>query len=241
MHSASAINGRLAGYGLSLPRFTSGVEMVRLVEHRTVEELHQELLARLEPWGVTIARREVLSLFDADCTWLWAASAAHEDQEWFAQVEKNGGIMVSIDGTLPDKGHETVSLVRDALSGRVLVAEHGRSSETAVRKALVAPVVALGVKVLGTISGLALQELWPEVPIRGVRSMRDAMPPGPPLKRTTRRKRPSANASTRSVRKVRTQIKKALETADVCDGPGKPAGGGDGSQSPERAQKQSAP
>jgi hypothetical protein len=52
----------------------------------------------------------------------------------------------------------------------VLSAENVISSETAVMKALLAPVVALGVKVLGTISDaqeselLAVQELWPDVP-----------------------------------------------------------------------------
>src|ERR1700730_3636173 len=73
-------------------------------------------------------------------------------------------------GIQPEKGNETVYLVRDALTGRVLSAENVTSSETAVMKALLAPVVALGVKVLGTISDaqeselLALQELWPDVP-----------------------------------------------------------------------------
>jgi hypothetical protein len=63
-----------------------------------------------------------------------------------------------------------VYLVRDALTGRVLAAEHVTSSETAVMKTLLAPVVALGVKVLGTITDaqeserLSVQELWPEVP-----------------------------------------------------------------------------
>lgn len=50
------------------------------------------------------------------------------------------------------KGNETVYVVRDALTGRVLAAEQVTSSETAVMKALLAPVVALGVKVLGTIT-----------------------------------------------------------------------------------------
>src|SRR5260370_14663768 len=68
------------------------------------------------------------------------------------------------------KGNETVYVVRDALTGRVLAAEQVTSSETAVMKALLAPVVALGVKVLGTITDaqeselLAMEELWPEVP-----------------------------------------------------------------------------
>lgn len=40
-----------------------------------------------------------------------------------------------MDGMHPEKGNETVSLVRDALTGRVLAAEKVPSSETAVMKA----------------------------------------------------------------------------------------------------------
>jgi len=101
---------------------------------------------------------------------LRASSEAKDDVEWLAQVKKNGGIIVSVDGIQPEKGNETVYLVRDALTGRVLAAENVTSSETAVMKALLAPVVALGVKVLGTITDAqeselkAVEELWPHVP-----------------------------------------------------------------------------
>src|SRR5438874_4322885 len=161
---------------LALPGMTYGLDVVLLVgrlrlrEHRTVDEIHRELLTRLEPLGVKIARREILYLFEAYCTLLRAASEAKDDVEWLSQVEKNGGIIVSVDGIQPEKGNETVYLVRDALTGRVLAAENVLSSETAVMKALLAPVVALGVKVLGTITDaqeselMAVAQLWPDVP-----------------------------------------------------------------------------
>jgi hypothetical protein len=161
---------------LALPGMTYGLDVVLLVgrlrlgEHRTVDEIHRELLRRLEPLGVKIARREMLYLFEAYCTLLRAASEAKEDVEWLAQVAKNGGIIVSVDGIQPEKGNETVYLVRDALTGRVLAAENVLSSETAVMKALLAPGAALDVKVLGTITDaqesevLAVEHLWPEVP-----------------------------------------------------------------------------
>src|SRR5712691_299006 len=176
---------------LALPRMTYGLDIVLLVgrlhlkEHRTVDEIHQELLKRLEPLGVKIARREILYLFEAYCTLLRAASLVKDDQEWLAQVEKKGGIIVSVDGIQPEKGNETVYLVRDALTGRVLAAENVTSSETAVMKALLAPVVALGVKVLGTITDaqeselLAVEELWPRVPhqVCQFHALRDAAQP----------------------------------------------------------------
>src|SRR5438045_874975 len=166
--------------GLALPWFTYGLDIVLLVgrlrlrEHQTVDEIHQELLKRLAPLGVKIARREILYLFEAYCTLLRASSEAKDDVEWLAQVEKNGGIIVSVDGIQPEKGNETVYLVRDALTGRVLAAENVTSSATAVRNRLLARVVRveveLKVKVLGTITDaqeselLAVQELWPQVP-----------------------------------------------------------------------------
>src|SRR5713226_5861647 len=102
---------------LALPWFTYGVDMVLLVgrlrlrEHQTVDEVHQELLTRLEPLGVRIARREILYLFEAYCTLMRASSEAKDDQEWLAQVKKNGGIIVSVDGIQEDEGQ------RDGLPG----------------------------------------------------------------------------------------------------------------------------
>src|SRR5437763_9663410 len=165
-----------AADALALPGFTYGLDIVLLVgklhlgKHQTVDEIHEELLERLAPLGVRISRREILYLFEAYCTLLRASSEVKDDQEWLAQVKKNGGIIVSVDGIQPEKGNETVYLVRDALTGRVLAAENVTSSETAVMKALLASVVALGVKVLGTITDAqeselkAVEELWPQVP-----------------------------------------------------------------------------
>src|SRR5713226_7000399 len=210
---------------LALPHFTYGLDIVLLVgrlrlrEHQTVDEIHREVLKRLEPLGVKIARREILYLFEAYCTLLRASSEAKDDVEWLAQVQKNGGIIVSVDGIQPEKGNETVYLVRDALTGRVLAAENVTSSETAVMKALLAPVVALEVKVLGTISDaqeselLAVEELWPEVPhqVCQFHVLRDASKAAfeaDKQVKTAMRKRLQPK-----IREVRKQIKKRLATA----------------------------
>lgn len=211
---------------LALPWFTYGLDVVllvgqlRLSEHQTVDEIHQELLRRLEPYEVKIARREILYLFDAYCTVLRASSEAKDDQPWLAQVEHNGGIIVSIDGIQPEKGNETVYLVRDALTGRILSAETVSSSEVAVMKALLAPVVDLDVKVLGTISDaqeselLALQELWPEVPhqVCQLHVLRDASKKAFEMDKqvkTAMRKQLQPK-----VKEVRLQIKRRLSTAE---------------------------
>jgi hypothetical protein len=214
-----------AADALALPGFTFGLDIVLLVgrlrlrEHQTVDEIHQEVLKRLEPLGVRIARREILYLFEAYGTLLRASSEAKDDVEWLAQVEKNGGIIVSVDGIQPEKGNETVYVVRDALTGRVLAAENVTSSETTVMKALLAPVVALEVKVLGTITDaqetelLAVEELWPEVPhqVCQFHVLRDASKAAfeaDKQVKTAMRKRLQPK-----VREVRKQIKKHLATA----------------------------
>ena len=212
---------------LALPWFTYGLDIVLLVgrlrlrEHQTVDEMHQELLRRLEPLGVKIARREILYLFEAYCTLLRASSEAKDDQEWLAQVEKNGGIIVSVDGIQPEKGNETVYLVRDALTGRVLAAENVTSSETPVMKALLAPVVGLEVKVLGTITDaqeselLAVTELWPEVPhqVCQFHALRDASKPAFEADRkvkTAMRKQLQPK-----VRALRKQLKRDIQEASA--------------------------
>jgi hypothetical protein len=161
---------------LALPGFTFGLDIVLLVgqlrlgQHQTLDEVYQELLSRLSPFGLSISRREVLYLFDAYCTLLGAASAVAQDTEWLAQVRVNGGLIVSIDGIQPEKGNETVYLVRDVLTGRVLTAENVTCSDKEAMKRLLAPVVALGVPVLGAISDaqesirLAIAEVWPQIP-----------------------------------------------------------------------------
>ncbi len=154
-----------AADALALPGFTFGLDVVLLVGylrlslHRTLDEAHRDLLERLAPLGVSICRREVLYLFDAYCSLLRAASDVKEDHHWLSEAKQNGGIILSIDGIQPDKGNETVYLVRDALTGRVLAAENVISSQTEVMKQILAPVKTLlqtlEVPVLGTGSRCA--------------------------------------------------------------------------------------
>ncbi len=214
-----------AADALALPGFTYGLDIVllagrlRLGKHQTVDEVHQELLERLAPSGVTISRREILYLFEAYCTLLRASSEVKDDQEWLGQVKKNGGIIVSVDGIQPEKGNETVYVVRDALTGRVLAAEQVTSSETAVMKALLAPVVALEVPVLGTITDAqeselqAVEQLWPQVPhqVCQFHALRDASHPAfeaDKKVKTAMRKRLQPK-----VREVRKQLKQQIPQA----------------------------
>ena len=214
-----------AADALALPGFTFGVDMVilvghlRLSEHQTLDEVYHTLLERLAPFGLTISRREVLYLFDAYCTLLQAASTAAHDSEWLAQVQANGGLIISIDGIQPEKGNETVYLVRDVLTGRVLTADNVTCSDKEVMKRVLAPVVALGVPVLGAISdaqesiGLAIAELWPPIPhqLCQFHVLRDAS--APMYEQDRKLKVEMRKAIQQRVRPVRKQLEKQRQTA----------------------------
>jgi hypothetical protein len=199
------------------------VGQLHLGKHQTVDEVHHQVQERLRALGVSISRREILYLFDAYCTLLKATSEAKADHHWLTQVRANGGIIVSIDGIQPDRGNETIYLVRDALTGRVLVAENVQSSETEATRALLTPVTKLGVKVLGTITDAqeselrAVEQLWPDVPhqVCQFHILREASRPAFEADRkvkTALRKRLGEK-----VRVVRKQLKSDLVAAEGAE------------------------
>jgi len=161
---------------LSLSGFTFGLDIVlkighlRLVDHKTVDEIHQHLLEQLAPLEQTISRREILFLFEAYTSLLRAGTEVAYDEAWKEQVRANKGIVLSIDGIQPDAGNETIYLIRDASTGRILNAENTTDSTKECLKQILSPVVALKVPVIGVISDAqptelqAVAELWPDIP-----------------------------------------------------------------------------
>jgi hypothetical protein len=141
-----------------LPGFTFGLDVILLVgqlrlgEHKTVDEIHHLLMERLAPLSQTISRREILFLFEAYTALLRAGTEVREDQHWREEVLRNGGLLLSLDGIQPDKGNETMYLVRDVLTGRILTAENVTSSTKVMIKQVLAPVVALQLPIIGVIS-----------------------------------------------------------------------------------------
>ena len=161
---------------LALAGFTFGLDIVllvghlRLKEHQTVDEIHQSLSQQLAPLQQTISRREILFLFEAYTALLRAGTEVSHDEAWKEQVRKNKGILLSIDGIQPDAGNETIYLLRDVLTGRILHAENTTESTKERLKQILAPVVALDLPVIGVISDAqptelqAVADLWPNIP-----------------------------------------------------------------------------
>jgi hypothetical protein len=102
---------------------------------------------------VTISRRKALYLFEAYPSLLPAAQDWIAVPRWRAEVEATGGPLLALDGIPPDKGHETIYLLRDLLSGHLLGAQNLLSSETwVIQVELLEPLVAWGVPVLGEVA-----------------------------------------------------------------------------------------
>ena len=161
---------------LALPGFTFGLDVVLLVGqlrlggHQTVDEVHHTLMHRLTPLHQSISRREILFLFETYTALLRSGTEVAHDQEWHDVAQLNGGLLLSIDGIQPDKGNETIYLVRDLLTGRLLTADNVTSNTKETIKQILAPVVALDLPILGVISDAqesqlqAVAELWPGTP-----------------------------------------------------------------------------
>lgn len=215
-----------AADALALPGFTFGLDCVILVGHlrlaqqHTLDQTHQAIQARLASFNLTISRREVLYLFEAYCTLVRAAQEIAGDTIWQEQVRANGGLILSIDGIQPDKGNETVYLVRDVLTGRVLAAENVRVSDTATITALLQPVRELDLPVIGAVSDAqesllqAIAGLWPSIPhqVCQFHYLREASRPMYDLDRGLRTQ--VRKAIQQPVRAVRNQITHQMSKLD---------------------------
>src|SRR5262249_41648334 len=141
------------------------VGRLRHTEHRSVPEIHHELTRR----GVVLAERTVTNLLDRYDELKALASA--DPQRLRRLLRDQGRAVLALDGLQPDIGHEVLWVLRDCLSGTVLLA---RSQLSATAKDLAALIrearAALPVPITGAISDgqesirLAVKQALPGVP-----------------------------------------------------------------------------
>src|SRR5919202_2391783 len=138
---------------LVLPQHEFGLDVVALVcawryrEHKSVPEIHRGLRER----GVAIAERTVTHLLDRYDE-LVATTLADNDR-LRSVLARQGRVILALDGLQPDVGHEVLWVVRECLSGEVLLARSLLSSTAADLAPLLREVAeAVGVPVLGVIS-----------------------------------------------------------------------------------------
>jgi hypothetical protein len=137
----------------ALPQMEVGLDVVALVgalrysQHRSVPEIHRALRER----GVDVAERTVTHLL-ARYEELVALHLA-DPQRVQARLAEQGQVILALDGLQPDVGHEVLWVLRDCLSGAVLLARSllsGTADDLAVLLGEVT--AALPVPVAGVVS-----------------------------------------------------------------------------------------
>jgi hypothetical protein len=105
-----------------LPHGECGLDVIALVgtlrsrEHRSIKEIQKDLKER----GVQICERTVehaLHRYEE-----LVAVHLHQKERLSALFEKQGRMILAIDGLQPDVGHEVLWIIREVLSGEILVA-----------------------------------------------------------------------------------------------------------------------
>jgi hypothetical protein len=136
---------------IALPQHEFGLDVIALVgalrygEHRSVPEIHQELLGR----GMVVCQRSVTNLLDRYDE--LAALHLADDRRLRALMAAQGRVILALDGLQPDVGHEVLWVLRDCLSGEVLLARSLLSATQGdlsdliarVRDALTVPIIAV--------------------------------------------------------------------------------------------------
>ncbi len=106
----------------ALPHGEFGLDIITVIgqlrygEHRSIPEIHQRLIQR----GVSIAQRTVTDLLER-YEELVALHLADEER-LRERLLQQGLVLLAIDGMQPDVGQEVLWIIRDCLSGEVLLA-----------------------------------------------------------------------------------------------------------------------
>ncbi len=153
-----------------LPGSETGLDVIarvgalRYTEHQSVPEIHRALVSR----GVSVCERNVTHLLDRYDELV--ALASHDRATLRARLVPQKRLILAVDGLQPDVGHEVLWVVREVLSGEVLLARSLLSSCSAELGPLLAEAVAgLDLPVSGVVSDgqtsirKAVVEVMPEV------------------------------------------------------------------------------
>lgn len=156
---------------VTIPECTYGLDVIAQIgwwrdrEHLKRQQIH----SRLEERGVQISERQVDHLY-ARYQVLMGCAERLERARVEQIAKERGGLMVSLDGLEPEGASEQLWVVREVQTDRILVVGWLPRVNHKTLKALLKPVVDMGLPVLATVSDKqgcvrkALQEVWPDVP-----------------------------------------------------------------------------
>jgi hypothetical protein len=137
----------------ALPYHEFGLDVMALVgrlrhaEHRSIPEIHHELTRR----GLVVSQRTVTNLWDRYDE--LRALATADPKRLGPLLRDQRRVILAIDGLQPDVGHEVLWVLRDCLSGEILLAKSLLSSTAKDLAGLITEVhQALPVPISGVIS-----------------------------------------------------------------------------------------
>jgi len=207
---------------LALPYHELGLDVVTLVgrlryaEHRSIPEIHRELIRR----GVPLAQRTVTNLLDRYDE-LKALSSA-DPQRLGPLLRPQGRVILALDGLQPDVGHEVLWVLRDCLSSEILLARSLLSSTAKDLAGLITEVQkSLPVPITGVVSDgqdslrKAVKKALPGVPhqLCQFHYLREA---AKPIYEADRHAKKELKKRVRGIRKIERQAEKRAE-ADEDD------------------------
>ena len=209
----------------ALPHHEFGLDVIVLVgrlrygEHRSVPEIRTRLVGR----GLAISERTVTNLLDRYDELL--AVVLTDDRRLKKVLAAQQRVIVAIDGLQPDVGHEVLWVIRDVLSGEILLARSLLSArQTDLAELLRQVRDACGVPVAGVISDgqhsirKAVAEVLPEVPhqLCQFHYLREA---ARPIYEADRHAKKELKKKVRGVRKIERQVEgRADAQAEVVRG-----------------------
>lgn len=155
----------------ALPEHEFGLDVVALIgslryrNRMSVPEIHTELVRG----GVPICERSVTNLLERYDE--LAALHLQRDERLQPLLRKQGQVILAVDGVQPEMGHEVLWVLRDVLSGEILLARSLLSSREEELAPLIREVAsAVPVPIVGVISDgqtslrHAVSSALPEVP-----------------------------------------------------------------------------
>src|SRR5262249_31707299 len=189
---------------------------LRYAEHRSIPEIHRELTRR----GVEVAPRTVTNLLDRYDELKALATADPKRLESLLRDQPR--VVLAIDGLQPDVGHEVLWVLRDCLSGEILLARSLLSSTAKDVAGLITQVQkALAVPISGVISDgqdslrKAVKKALPGVP-QQLCQFHDLREAAQPISEADRPAKKELKKRVRGIRKIERQAEKEAE-ADEDD------------------------
>lgn len=158
------------GESLSIKGSTYGLDVVVHIGHlwlhekRNRSEIHAQIRAR-----VPLSERHVQNLFESYLALLRCEEGRNVAQ-LPALAQKQGGLVLSLDGLRPENGNESLYILREVLSGLVVWAVNLQEADQTTLAALLRPIADLKLPVLGVISDaqesirLAVAQVFAGVP-----------------------------------------------------------------------------